>query len=72
MYNSAVRLVPESPLILLANMDTTTEAFRQVSIEISEAPVFGYTFDDDVVIDRCLQFAWTSSPSVWGLCAGAV
>ena len=29
-------------------------------------------FDDVVVVDRYLQFGWTSSPSVWDVCASAV
>lgn len=52
-------------------MDTKS-AFRQVSVEVNRAPTFGYVFGDIVVVDRCLQFGWTSSPSLWGVCATAV
>lgn len=27
---------------------------------------------DVVIVDRCLQFGWTSSPALWGVCADAV
>lgn len=71
LYDTAVRDVDDPPRILLAKMDTN-KAFRQVSVDINKAPVFGYVFGDVVVVDRCLQFGWTSSPSLWGVCAAAV
>lgn len=61
----------DPPRILLAKIDTKA-AFRQVCIDAARAPVFAYVFEDVVVVDRCLQFGWTSSPSVWGVCAAAV
>jgi len=27
---------------------------------------------DHVIIDQCLQFGWTNSPAIWGVCAAAV
>ena len=59
------------PRTLLAKQDTKN-AFRQVAVQVDQAPTFGYVFEDVVVIDRYLQFGWTSSPSVWGVCAAAV
>ena len=59
------------PRILLAKVDTKG-AFRQVSVNVNQSPTFSYVFGDVVVIDRCLQFGWTSSPSLWGVCAAAV
>ena len=63
-------LVPP-PRILLAKMDTKS-AFRQVFVEAKKSPTFSYVFGDFVIIDRCLQCGWTSSPSLWGVCAAAV
>ena len=60
-----------SPRILLAEQDTKA-AFRQVSTDIEKAPTFSYVFDEFVIVDRCLQFGWTSSPALWGVCATAV
>ena len=59
------------PRILLAKMDTKS-AFRQVSVRVRDSPVFSYVFDEFVVVDRCLQFGWTSSPSLWDVCASAL
>ena len=59
------------PRILLARMDTKS-ALRQVFIEAKKSPTFSYVFGDFVIIDRCLQFGWTSSHSLWGVCAAAV
>jgi len=59
------------PRILLAKVDTKG-AFRQVSVDVDHAPIFGYVFDEWVVVDRCLQFGWTSSPAFWGVCTAAV
>ena len=59
------------PRILLAKADTAG-AFRRVSVDVNQSPVVGYVFEDVVVVDRCLQFGWTSAPAAWGLCAGAV
>ena len=41
-------------------------------MEVKKSPVFSYMFENSVIIDRCLQFGWTSSPSLWGVCAAAV
>lgn len=61
----------DPPRILLAKQDTKS-AFRQVAVQINQSPTFGYVFEDVVVVDRCLQFGWTSSPAVWGVCASAI
>ena len=37
--------------IVLSKMDVK-DAFQQVPVEITPAPVFGYTFDGLVVVDR--------------------
>ena len=72
LYNLAGHdAAAEPPRILLANQDSKS-AFRQVNVDVEKAPVFGYVFGDSVIIDRCLQFGWTSSPGMWGVCAGAV
>lgn len=55
----------------LAKMDTN-KGCRQFSVEIHLAPVFGYAFRHFVVVDRCLQFGCTSSPSFCRMCAAAV
>ena len=39
---------------------------------MDKAPTFSYVFEDIVIVDRCLQFGWTSSPALWGVCAAAV
>ena len=59
------------PPILLAKMDTKS-AFRQVSEKAKKSPTFSYVFGDFVIKNRCLQFGSTSSPSMWGMCAGKV
>ena len=72
LYGAAVvNAAGTPPRILLAKMDTKS-AFRQVSVEAKKSPTFSYVFGDFVIIDRCLQFGWTSSPSLWGVCAAAV
>ena len=72
MYGAAVvNAAGTPPRILLAKMDTKS-AFRQVFVEAKKSPTFSYVFGDFVIIDRCLQFGWTSSPSLWGVCAAAV
>ena len=45
---------------------------RQVQIEITRAPVFGYVFGDLVVVDRRLQFGWHNNPGYWCLFASAL
>ena len=37
-----------------------------------KSPTCSYVFGDFVIIDRCLQFGWTSSPSLWGVCVAVV
>lgn len=37
------------------------DAFRQVAMEWSGAPAFGYAFRDLVVFDRMLELGWASS-----------
>ena len=59
------------PRILLSKQDTKS-AFRQVFTEVDKAPTFSYVFEDFVIVDQCLQFGWTSSPALWGVCAGAI
>ena len=71
LYSKFVVGQADPPRILLAKQDTKS-AFRQVSVQINRSPVFGYVFEDLVVVDRYLQFGWTSSPSAWGVCASAV
>ena len=58
------------PRILLAKMDTK-RVFRQDFVEAKKSPTFSYVFGDFVIIDRGLQFGWTSSRSLWGVCATA-
>lgn len=38
----------------------TKGSIRQVSVDVKE------------IVDRCLQFGWTRSPALWGVCACAV
>ena len=71
LYSKFVAGKADPPRILLAKQDTKS-AFRQVPVQVNKSPVFGYVFEDLVVVDRCLQFGWTSSPSAWGVCASAV
>ena len=52
--------------IVLRKMDVK-DAFRQVPVEITRAPVFGYVFGGLVVVDRRLQFRWRNSPGFWCL-----
>lgn len=71
LYSKFVAGKADPPRILLAKQDTKS-AFRQVQVQVNQSPVFGYVFGDIVIVDRYLQFGWTSSPSVWGVCASAV
>ena len=72
LYGAAVvNAAGTPPRILLAKMDTKS-AFRQVSVEVKKSPTFSCVFVDFAIINRCLQFGWTSSPSLWGVCAAAV
>ena len=48
------------------------DAFRQVPVEITRAPVVGYVFGGLVVIDRRLQIGWRNSPGYWCLFASAL
>ena len=57
--------------IVLSKMDVT-EAFRQVRVQWTGAPVFGYVFRDFVVADRRLQFGWRSSPGFFCLFSAAL
>ena len=57
--------------IVLSKMDVK-DAFRQVPVEITRAPVFGYVFGDLVVVDRRLQFGWRNSPGFWCLFSSAL
>ena len=60
-----------SPRILIAKNDLKS-AYRQICVDIEKAPTFASLFRNVVIIDRCLQFGWTSSPSFWGVCAAAM
>ena len=72
LYGVAVVNAADTPTrILLAKMDAKS-AFRQIFVEAKKSPTFSYVFENFVIIDRCLQFGWTSSPSLWGVCAVAV
>lgn len=71
LYSKFVAGNTDPPRILLSKQDTKA-AFRQACVDVNKSPTFGYVFEDVVVIDRCLQFGWTSSPSLWGVCASAV
>ena len=55
--------------IVLSKMDVK-DAFRQVPVEITRAPVFGYVFGGLVLVDRRLQFGWRNSTvvQVFGVC----
>lgn len=53
-YGTSVRIV------LIKN--DVTDAFQQVPVRWSEAPVFGYSFGNFVVVDPRLVFAWCNSP----------
>lgn len=46
--------------ILLTKMDVA-EAFRQVAMSWERNTVFGYSFQDWVVVDRRLVFGWTQA-----------
>ena len=50
-----------SARIVLSKIDVT-DAFRQVAVQWSGAPVFGYSVGDLVVVDRRLVFGWRNSP----------
>ena len=72
LYGAAVvNAAGTPPRILFAKMDTKS-AFRQVSVEAKKSPTFSYVFGDFVLIDRCPQFGWKSSPLLWGVFAAAV
>ena len=64
---------PSAPLtrILLSKMDVK-DAFRQICVEWSHCPVFGYAFRDLVIVDRRLQFGWRNSPGFWCLFSAAL
>ncbi|CAB1102718.1 unnamed protein product [Ectocarpus sp. CCAP 1310/34] len=51
---------------------TVAVSTSKVSVDVKESPKFSYVFEDLVIVDRCLQFGWTSSPALWGVCASAV
>ena len=57
--------------ILLCRVDVK-DAFRQVLVDPTGAPVFGYVFGDRVVVDLRLQFGSRNSPGFWGLMASAL
>lgn len=61
----------DTPRIMLAKQDFKS-AFRQIYVECSKSPSFGYVWGTNVIIDQCLQFGWTSSPALWGVGAAAV
>ena len=71
LYGLLIKDVDAPPRILLAKQDFTS-AFRQLSIACDKSPTFAYVWSDVVIIDRCLQFGWTSSPAWWGLGAAAI
>ena len=54
--------------IALRKMDVK-DAFRQVPVEITREPVFGYVFIGLMVVDRRLHFGWRNSPGFWSLFA---
>ena len=60
-----------SARILLCRVDVK-DAFRQVLVDASVAPVFGYVFGDRVVVDLPLKFGLRNSPGFWGLMASAL
>ena len=64
-WSLSTPLVPP-PRILLAKMDTKS-ACRQVFVEAEEVAHVQLCFRG-----LCLQFGWTSSPSLWGVRAAAV
>ena len=68
---SVVNAAGIPPRILLEKMDNKS-ALCQVFIEAKKSPTFSYVFGDFVIIYRCLQFGWTSSPSLLGVCTAAV
>ena len=57
--------------ILLCRVDVK-DAFRQVLVDPSGSPVFGYVFGDRVVVDLRVQFEGRNSPGSWGLMASAL
>ena len=57
--------------IVLSKLDVKS-AFRQVPVDRSRAPIFGYVVEDLVVVDLRLQFGWTSSPGFWGIFSSAL
>ena len=48
------------------------DAFREVPVEITRAPVFGYVFGDFVVVNRRLHFGWRNSQGFWCSFASAL
>ena len=64
MHGSGARIV-------LCRVDVK-DAFRQVLVDPSGAPVFGYAVGGLVVVYLRLQFGWRNSPGFWGLVASAL
>ena len=48
------------------------DAFRQICVEWSHCPEFGYAFRDLVLVDRRLQLGWRNNPGFWCLFSAAL
>ena len=57
--------------IVISKVDMT-DAFRQVRVQGAKSSVFGYSCEDLVIIDRCLDFGWTNSPGNYCLLTSAL
>lgn len=56
--------------IVISKMDVKS-AFRQIPVDLS-GPLFGYCYEEMVVVDLRLQFGWRCSPGWWGVAGNAI